>query len=299
MEECPECKSTHLIVDSRKGEVSCAKCGLVFEENMIDRGPEWRAFDHEQQNRRARTGAPLCFAISDRGLSTDIGWKNKDSKGHNIPERNIAQINRIRRWHRRLRISSAGERNLAFALGEVDRLSSRLRIPRDVREDASKIYRDAARNKLIRGRSIESMVAASVYAACRRFKIPRTLDEMAEASKVSKKQLGKNYRFLSRKLNLNIKPTSPIDYIPRFASQLQLSGKVQSKAIQILKESINAGLTNGKGPSGLAATALYIASILLNERKTQRDVAEIAGVTEVTIRNRCREFSELDIGVTL
>ena len=211
----------------------------------------------------------------------------------------MAQIHRLRAWNKRLRVSSAGERNLAFALSELDRQSSRLGIPRSVREDAAVIYRKAAKNKLIRGRSIESMVAASVYTACRRFNIPRTLDEIADTSKVSKKQIGKNYRFLSRELNIKLKPTSPIDYIPRFASQLKLSGKVESKAIEILKKSIKEGLTNGKGPTGLAATALYIASILLNERKTQRDVADVAGVTEVTIRNRCREWTELDLGVSL
>ena len=292
VEACPVCGSTQREVDNSRAEVSCARCGLVLEENLIDNGPEWRAFDHEQRNKRTRTGAPLSYAISDRGLSTAIDSRNKDVNGRNIPERNIAQLYRLRKWNKRLRVANASERNLAFALSELDRESSSLGIPRSIREDAALIYRTAARKKLIRGRSIEGMVAASLYTACRRNNIPRTLDEIAEISKVAKKQIGKNYRFLSKSLNIKLKPTSPADYIPRFASQLELSGRVEAKAIDIINEAKNKGLLNGKGPTGVAATALYVASILLGERKTQRDIAEIAGVTEVTIRNRYKELLE-------
>ncbi|MBQ8016733.1 MAG: transcription initiation factor IIB [Methanobrevibacter sp.] len=289
---CPICSSTERIVDDRKAEVTCARCGLVLDENIIDNGPEWRAFDHDQKLKRTRVGAPSTYAIADKGLPTDIDRRNKDSKGRNIPEANRQQLYRLRRWNKRLRISNASERNLAFALSELDRESSKLGIPRSIREDAAVIYRKAARNKLIRGRSIESMVAASIYTACRRNNIPRSLEEVSEVSNISKKQIGKNYRFLSRKLNIKLKPTSPIDYIPRFASLLDLSGEAESKAIEIINQSIKKGLNNGKGPVGMAAAALYISSILLNERRTQSDVAEVAGVTEVTIRNRYKELSE-------
>ncbi len=242
----------------------------------------------------------MTYTISDRGLSTTIDNRNKDSNGRNIPEYNQAQMRRLRKWNKRLRISNAGERNLAFALSELDRESSSLGIPRSIREDASLIYRNAASMKLIRGRSIESMVASSIYMACRRNNVPRTLDEMSEVSNISKKQIGKNYRFLSRELKIKLRPTSPSDYIPRFASKLGLSGEVQSKAIEIISKAKNCGVLNGKGPTGIAATALYISSILLGERKTQRDIAEIAGITEVTIRNRYKEISEqVDLGVTL
>lgn len=265
----------------------------------MDRGPEWRAFDHEQRNRRTRVGAPSSFAISDKGLTTDIDWRNKDFNGRIIPEQNRAQMYRLRKWNRRMRVSRQGERNLALALSELDRESSKLGIPRSVREDAAVIYRDSAKNNLIRGRSIEGVVAASIYTACRRCNIPRTLDEIAEVSKVSKKQIGKNYRFLARKLNIKLKPTSPTDYIPRFATKLGLSGEVQSKSIDIINKSVDNGLSCGKSPTGMAAAALYIASILLGERITQKDISEVTGVTEVTIRNRYKELSEMDIGISL
>ena len=289
---CPVCNSTERFVDNSRAEVCCARCGLVLDENLIDHGPEWRAFDHEQRDKRTRTGAPLTYTISDKGLNTTIDWKDKDIHGHKIPERNKAQIYRLRKWNKRMRVSGAGERNLAFALSELDRDSSRLGIPRSVREDAAIIYRSAAKNKLIRGRSIEVVVASALYAACRRCNIPRTLDEIAIASNVSKKQVGKTYRFLSRELNIKLKPTSPSDYISRFASKLGLSGEVQAKAIEIINKAVKAGLSSGKGPTGVAAAALYIASLLLGERKTQKEVSEISGVTEVTIRNRYKELSE-------
>ncbi len=297
---CPNCGNTDFINDYERAEVICKGCGLVLEENIIDQGPEWRAFDHEQRDKRTRVGAPTTYTIHDKGLTTMIDWKNKDSHGGAIPVNNVAQMYRLRKLQRKSRISGATERNLAFALTELDRNSSTLSLPRSVREDASTIYRDAVKNKLIRGRSIEGVVAASLYAACRRCKVPRTLDELAEVSRVTKKEIGRTYRFLARELNIKLPPTSPIDYVPRFASELGLSGEVQSRAIDIIEKAMEKELTSGKGPTGVAAAALYIASVLVGERKTQRDVADIAGVTEVTIRNRYKELTEqLEMGVTL
>jgi len=297
---CPVCNSVERFFDNQRAEVSCAKCGLVLEDNIIDPGQEWRAFDSVQKLKRARTGAPSTFTISDKGLTTTIDWRNKDSNGRNIPDKNKAQIYRLRKWNKRIRVSNAGERNLAFALSELDRESSSLQLPRIVREDAAIIYRNAAKSNLIRGRSIESVVASSIYTACRRCNIPRTLDEISEISNVSKKQIGKNYRFLCRELKIKLKPTSPIDYIPRFASRLRLSGEVEAKAIEILKKANDKGLNSGKGPTGLAAAALYISAVLLGERKTQGDIAKITNVTEVTIRNRYKELSqELNLSASL
>lgn len=262
-----------------------------MDEFRIDQGPEWRAFDREQIDKRARTGAPSTFAISDKGLSTMIDWKNKDSNGRNLSE-NSAQLARIRKMHNRARIANARERNLAYALSTLHRFSSALGIKKSVKEDSSFIYRQAAKKKLIRGRSIEGMVATSLYTACRRCNVPRTLDEISEVSNVSKKQIGKNHRFLCRELGIKLKPTSPADYISRFGSKLGLSGEIQAKAIEIINQAKEKGLNSGRGPTGVAAAALYIAAVLLGERKTQSEIADVAGVTEVTIRNRYKELSE-------
>lgn len=289
---CPECGSTNLIFDHERAEVSCKRCGLVIEESIIDQGAEFRAFDHEQYMKRARVGAPTIHGIADKGLPTDIAYKNKDAKGNNVPERNIYQMHRLRKLNKRMRISRTGERNLALALSELDRKSSLLGIPRPIREDAALIYRNAAKKGLVRGRSIESIVAVSLYISCRRGNIPRTLDEISNTFNITRKKLGKHYRFISRELKIKLKPTSPVDYVPRFATLLGVSDKVQVKAIKIIEEAVNKGLINGKEPTGVSATSLYIASMLLNEKRTQKEISEIAGVTEVTIRNRFKEFSE-------
>ncbi|MBN1167613.1 MAG: transcription initiation factor IIB [Methanospirillaceae archaeon] len=297
---CPECGSRQLVHDYERAELVCQQCGLVLDAEFIDRGPEWRAFDHDQRMKRSRVGAPMTFTIHDKGLSTMIDWRNRDSYGRAISSKNRAQLYRLRKWQRRIRVSNATERNLAFALSELDRMASALGLPRNVRETAAVVYRDAVDKNLIRGRSIEGVAAAALYAACRQCSVPRTLDEIAEVSRVSRKEIGRTYRFISRELGLKLLPTSPIDYVPRFCSGLQLKGEVQSRAVEILRQAGERELTSGRGPTGVAAAAIYISSILGGERRTQREVAEVAGVTEVTIRNRYKELAEkLDIEIIL
>ena len=296
--KCPDCGSSHLVRDYERGEQVCEDCGFVLDEGFIDQGPEWRAFDAEQGEKRARTGAPMTYTIHDKGLSTEIGWKNKDSFGKSIPTRNRAQLYRLRKWQRRIRVSNATERNLTYALSEMDRVASGMGLPRNVRETSAVIYRKAINKNLIRGRSIEGVVAASLYAACRQCNVPRTLDEIANSSRVSRKEIGRTFRFMSRELQFQLVPTSPQDYLSRFCSELKLSADTQSKAREILKQADDLELTSGRGPTGVAAASIYISTILCNERRTQREVADIAGVTEVTIRNRYKELA-IKLGLEL
>jgi transcription initiation factor TFIIB len=298
--QCPECGNTHLSKDYSRAELICKDCGLVLDEDMIDHGPEWRAFDGDQKEKRARTGAPMTYTIHDKGLSTMIGWGNRDSYGKSIPMRNRAQLYRLRKWERRIRISDATERNLAVALSSLDRMASGMGLPRNVRETAAMVYRKAALKKLVRGRSIEGVTAAALYAACRQCHVPRTLDEISSIAHMSRKEIGRTYRYVSRELGLKLLPTSPEDYVSRFCSELKLSSDVQAKTLEILQEAAHRELISGRGPIGIAASSLYIASVLCGERRTQREIADIAGVTEVTIRNRYKEIAEkLDIGIIL
>jgi transcription initiation factor TFIIB len=298
--QCPECGSNHLSKDYSRAELVCRNCGLVLDENIIDHGPEWRAFDSEQREKRARTGAPMTYTIHDKGLSTMIGWKNKDSYGKSIPTRNRAQIYRLRKWARRIRISNSTERSLAIAFSELDRMASGMGLPRAVRETAAMIYRKAALKKLVRGRSIEGVTTAALYAACRQCHVPRTLDEISNIAHISRKEIGRTYRYVARELGLKMLPTSPEDYISRFCSELKLSADVRAKTLEILQDAAHQELTSGRGPTGMAAASLYIASVLCGERKTQHEVADVAGVTEVTIRNRYKELTKkLDIGIAL
>ncbi len=286
---CPICGSTDLIWDRKRGEVICRKCGAVIEENMIDYSQEWREFSSEGTGEsRRRSGSPLSEAKYDFGTSTRVGHAADLTK---LTASQRRKATRMETWQRR--ISTASERNLKAATGELKRAASALHLPNIVINEAADIYRRAAMKELVRGRSMPSVVAGAIYAACRRNGIPRTLDEIAEAFPgLSKKDIGKTYRFICRELNIKILPTSPLDYIHRFGSELGVSQKTITKAVEIMKEAEKKEITSGKGPMGVAAAALYIAALLEGERKTQREVAEVAGVTEVTIRNRYKELIE-------
>lgn len=278
----------------------CEQCGLIMSERSIDHGPEWRAFDADQKKKRTRTGAPMTYMIHDKGLSTMIDWKNRDIFGREIPAKLRAQIYRLRKWQSRIRVSDATERNLTFALSELDRMASNLDLQKNLRECAAKVYRDAVEAHLIRGRSIEGVAAASLYAACRMFKVPRTLNEIAEVSRVDKKEIGRSFRFIAKELKLSLNPTKPVDYLVRFVSELGLSQNCAKLAKKIIKSAEIRGLTSGRGPTGVCAAAIYAASILAKERRTQRRIAKISQVTEVTIRNRFSELIEnLNLGIKL
>ena len=274
------------------GELIHEETGLIVEEEQIDPGPEWRAFNHSERQSKSRVGAPTTKTMHDKGLTTTIDWKDKDAYGRSISSKKRSQMHRLRKWQERIRTKDAGERNLQFALSEIDRMASALGVPRSVREVASVIYRRALNEDLIRGRSIEGVSTAALYAACRQEGIPRSLDEVADVSRVPQKEIGRTYRYISQELGLELKPVDPKQFVPRFASALQLSEEVQSKATEIIDVSAEQGLLSGKSPTGFAAAAIYAASLLCNEKKTQREVADVAQVTEVTIRNRYQEQIE-------
>jgi transcription initiation factor TFIIB len=296
---CPECQSHNLVRDYERAEIVCSECGLVVDQDIVDSGPEWRAFDNEQIMKRSRTGAPMTYLIHDKGLSTVIDWRNKDSAGRDITK-NRAQLYRIRKWQQRIRVSNAKERNLAIALTELNKVSSKLTLSKNVREAAAVVYRKAVDRGLIRGRSIEGVAAAAIYAACRQCKVPRTLDEIAESAAMDRKDIGRIYRYISRELGISLDPTTPMDYVPRFCSELNLTRNVQTKAVEILAKAKDLQLTSGRGPTGVSAAAIYIASVLVGERRTQQEISHVTGVTEVTIRNRYKEIAErLEIEVTM
>jgi transcription initiation factor TFIIB len=289
---CPECGSDRLVRDYEVGEIVCMNCGIVVATKLADRGPEWRAFDDEQRSKRTRVGAPMTYTIHDKGLSTMIDWHDRDIYGKRLSPGQKAQVYRLRKWQRRIRVSDATERNIAFALSEISKISNALSLPKNIVETASVIYRKAVKERLIRGRSIQGVTAASIYVACRKCGLPRTLEEIAQASNLNKKEVGRSYRFLIKELNYFIPPLKPSQCITKFSNQLTMPGKVEEIAHKILSTAKDLKLTSGRGPTGIAAAASYIASVLTGERKTQREIAEIAQVTEVTIRNRYKELVE-------
>jgi transcription initiation factor TFIIB len=236
--------------------------------------------------------------MHDKGLSTNIGWQNKDAYGRSLSSSQRAKMQRLRTWNERFRTRDSKERNLKQALGEIDRMASALGLPKTVRETASVIYRRALEEDLLPGRSIEGVATASLYAAARQAGTPRSLDELATVSRVEKMELTRTYRYIVRELNLEIQPADPESYVPRFASDLDLSEEVERQARALITTARDSGILSGKSPVGIAAAAVYAAALLSNEKVTQSQVSQVASISEVTIRNRYKELLEAeDIGV--
>ncbi len=297
-EVCMGCGQSIFTKDYARGEQTCTVCGLVASERTADTGPEWRAFTSEERNARARTGSPMTLTIADKGISTTIDWRNRDANGRVIGSNTRAAIYRMRKWHIRSMLHSSQHRNLGIAMSEMQRLSSQLGIPRDVRETAALIYRKSLIKKLVRGRSIESVVAASVYLACRIHRIPRPLDEIVTETNVDRKQVGHSVRQIVSQINISVPLPSIKDLIPRLSADLSLEGKTVKKATEIINQAKEKFVTIGKSPGGIAGAALYIAGILEDDRHTQREIAKASRVTEVTIRNRYKELVRV-LGITI
>ncbi len=290
---CPECAG-NLVVDDEHGETVCEDCGLVVEEDSVDRGPEWRAFDAAEKNEKSRVGAPTTNTMHDKGLSTNIDWRNKDAYGNSLGSRQREKMQRLRKWNERFRTRDSKERNLKQALGEIDRMASALGLPNNVRETASVIYRRALDEDLLPGRSIEGVSTSCVYAAARQAGVPRSLDEIADVSRVEKNEIARTYRYVVRELGLEVQPADPESYVPRFASGLDLSDEAEHRARSLLQNAKEKGVHSGKSPVGLAAAAVYAAALLTNEKTTQAAVSDVADISEVTIRNRYHELLEAE-----
>lgn len=284
---CAEC-GTHLVRDAQHAETVCPKCGLIASEAEIDYGPEWRTFDGDKGG--VRVGAPRNELLHDYGLSTPFNRSNKDAYGRRIPAKRHYEMARMRRLHSRSTFKNGADRNIAKAITFIQGISDRLGIPTSITEQGVRIYRKATEADLIRGRSIDAMAAAAIYAASRLSGYPRNPDEMAEASGVDRRTLLRCHRVLQTKLRL--KPTSPhaTDFLARLASDLALSPSIEAQARAMLRQADEQGVTSGRSPTGLAASAIYVASHQKGDPRTQKKVSEVSGVTEVTIRNRAREL---------
>ena len=306
-DSCPSCGSEKTINDVATGDLLCSNCGIVLYQHMIDHGAEWRAFSNDEREKKSRVGAPLTLTMHDKGLSTNIDYRDVDAHGKVLPPNKREQAKMLRKWHSHMRANSSMDRNLTRALYELERICSQLKLSRSVKDRAAFIYRDAIKQNLIRGRSIESMIAACIYTACRYRSIPILYEDIIMVSRVNKKDLHRCYRLIYDQLqkdNLKITPeknprrnhgniiplNSPKNFLSRYSAELGLSPQTQLYAGKILDYAMRLRILGGKDPSGLAAAALYIAAIKNNEKKTQRDVATVASITEVTVRNRYKDL---------
>jgi transcription initiation factor TFIIB len=225
--------------------------------------------------------------MHDLGLSTIIGKQNKDSTGKPLTSAMKSSIERLRTWDSRTQAHSSAERNLRQALNDMDKLKDKLALSDAVIEKAAYIYRKAMEKKLVRGRSIQGLVAACLYASCRNTETPRTLNDIAKGINIRRKDVARCYRLIFRVLELKMPVVDPVKGVSRIASIARLSEKSKRKAIAILERAKKLGIVSGKDPMGIAAAALYLACISTGEVKSQKDISIASGVTEVTIRNRC------------
>lgn len=285
-DRCPQCGKRTLVEDVNTGELSCSNCGFVVSDRSVDPGPEWRSFGDEKGENRARTGAPLSITYRDMGLSTMIGRSNRDASGRSFDSPMRSAIDRLRKWDNRSPAFGSKEKNLSIALRELDKMGDKLGVSQAVKERAAYIYRKALDRGLLRGRSIIGISAASLYAAFRDTETPRTLKDIAMVNNLDKKAVARDYRILLREMDLNMPVADAAKNVNRIASKVGLSERVARKAIEIVRMTEEREISAGKAPMGLAASALYLAGVIEGEVKTQKEIAEAAGVTEVTVRNR-------------
>ncbi|MFL6320287.1 MAG: transcription initiation factor IIB family protein [Nitrososphaeraceae archaeon] len=293
---CPVCKSHLLIItDPESGEDICNKCGMIVIDKIQNiNQPEWRAFSNEERNDRSRTGIPTSLAIHDMGLATVIGKTDRDASGRKIDAAMHATMQRLRTWDSRALIHASSDIGLIQAFNKLDILKDKLTLPYAVVEKAAYIYRKAQDKKLSRGRLVSGLMAASVYAACREMSTLRTLKDIAAASNIKRKHLAKAYRFLLIELDIKVPLVDQIKCIAKVANKANLSEKTKRQAIRIINEvrrkDNEISYSAGKNPMGLATTILYISCLKTGEHKTQLDIAQAAGVTEVTLRNRYKDL---------
>jgi len=290
---CPECGSLNVVKDYTRGDTVCGKCGLVIYEYAIDHRAEKRIMDPEDMAFQ-RTGAPMTPMLHDRGLSTEIG----------IPTRRMGRISRdylkrlrsLRKWQRRAAFKTSAERNLMMGLRDISRMASVLGLPNNVKETAAVVHRRAVQKKLIIGRSTFGIATASLYAACRMCRVPRTIEEVAAVSQLdissgtARRDVARSFRVLARELRLGLETPTPFDFLERLSSELDLSQRVKARTREIMKSASDMNISVGKSPVSITSASIYIAGRELGEKCKQRDIANAAGITEVTVRNRYKEL---------
>jgi len=279
-EKCPRCGKGEMVTDHESGEMFCSKCGFVISEKLQESGPEWRSFTQDEHGDRARAGAPTSLAMHDMGLATIINPVNKDASGKPLTSTMKSTIERLRTWDSRSQVHEPVDRNFRQAFSELNRLKDKLTISDAVMEKSAYIYRKALDKGLVRGRSISALIAAALYAACRDTATPRNLKDIEIAANI-------------KELSLKMPVTDSIQCVARIASKIAIGEKSKRYAIKVLKKAQEKEVSAGKDPMGLAAAALYLSCVKIGEDKTQRDIAEAANVTEVTIRNRYKGLKEL------
>jgi transcription initiation factor TFIIB len=289
--DCPVC-GNRLIGDTEKGEQVCPTCGYTVAA-PADTSPEWKAIDLEDKIKKVRVGSPTTLALHDFGLTTEISPLLKDFHGRNVGPAARATYEKMKKWQSRIRTISSEERTLSMVLSRISELCSALNLPDSIAETAAQIYRTSVKLKIAKSKSIIGMASATVYLACRKCGISRTIKEIARAANMEKGSVARYYRLVLKEVEKEYVPPPSVEkYISKLVNLAKIDPKVEHLALLLSRRTSDSRISSGKAPAGLAAAYVYLSAVMLSARIPQREIAEYAEVTEVTVRNRCREILE-------
>ena len=286
LQEKQTCIHSKSAVDEIAGEQYCLDCGKVLVENIVDFAAELHSLEYQN----LRTGPKTTLNFHDRGLSTDIGRSDLDSAGMPLSFEMKYSFRRMRMWDARSKAKTTSARNLRVALLEMEKLKEKLALSDAILQRGSYFYRKASEKKLIRGRSVKSVVGACVYASCRDLGTTRTIIEISKNLQENKRNIARSYRILFQRLNLGVPVADITKSITKFANNLEISEKTKREAISIYQNLKEHKVTAGKKPDAVAATVIYMACIINKETVSQNKIAKVCGVTGITIRARIAEF---------
>lgn len=287
--------SVALVTDPDTGELIHRDTGEVVSNSALSLEKEWRSFGADEDSKRSRTGAPSSLAFHDMGLSTVIGKESTDASGNRIDPSVQISMGRLRKWNIRSTGHSSKARSLQQAFTILSKLKDRLSLPDYVTEKAAYVYRKAQDRGLIRGDTISSVLAASIYVAVRESGVLRTLDDISKSSNIRSRDAYRSYRRIVTELDIKVPLIDPAKYLIRVANNLNFDEKTKRKALDILEQARKKNILAGKDPIGMAASILYLVNNGVGQKvpKTQADIAMAAGVTEVTVRNRSKELKKI------
>ncbi len=275
------CLPEHIIYDEERGEYICIETGEVISDHAFDYGPEWRTFGIEDVLARERVGSPLTNKVHDKGLATQIDTSSRKGR-------------KLNALNRRLRALSSKERKLVKALELMNSVVARLETPlsAQLKEEAGLMLRKIHKLGIVKKRNLRAIVAAVIKLAANNLELPIDTRKILSLCRVTQQEVWNAESKIMSEAGtvIRVRPPSPQSYLYKMAYQASLKPEMVTLASRILLIAKREGLTSGKGPKGLAAAALYIASILLGERRTQRDLSLAVNVSEVTIRNRYRDL---------
>ena len=290
--------SSLVITDPETGELIRKDTGEVISDNILSQQKEWRSFNIEEGENRARIGTPTSLAIHDMGLATKIGKEATDASGNVIDATTRMRMSRLRMWNSRSQSHSSTERSLQQAFTMLSRIKDRLGLPNHVTEKAAYTYRKAQERGLIRGDTIGSVLAASIYVAARQSGVLRTLDDISKISDLKTGEVARSYRRIMSELDIKVPLIDVKKYIIKVANNLNFDEKIKRKALELVEHAQKKNLIVGKDPMSIAASIIYLINLSESKPTTQAEIAKAAGVTEVTVRNRSKELREkLDVSL--